>query len=196
MTNELSAYGESVKYSQNVGRIVSILFYTFFGMYVLFITFILFFSRVGIFDQPLAINIVPFSSIIADIGPLGTPLWRIALNHLLINLFLFTPMGWYLPIMTPGRSRVQYLAAIALMGIFAEVVQAVFRLGVADIDDLILYFLGGLLGLMIHRALLVWLKEPQRVKLLTAIFSSAIGLTVIGVVFYQIIDHIIWMNSL
>ena len=196
MINELSAHAESAKFSRNVDQIISILFCTFFGLYVLFVTFILFFSRVGIFDQPLAINIDPFSSIIVDITQLATPLWRIALNHLLINLFLFTPMGWYLPILTPGRSKVQYLAAIILMGLLAEVVQAVFRLGVADIDDLILYLLGGLLGLMIHSALLVWLKEPQRVKLFTAIFSSVIGLTVIGVVVYQIIDHIIWMNSL
>ncbi len=60
------------------------------------------------------------------------------------NLIWFMPLGFLLPILTGGRSRVIFCGF--LLSLYIEVSQYVFGTGVSEVEDLILNTLGTALG--------------------------------------------------
>jgi glycopeptide antibiotics resistance protein len=88
---------------------------------------------------PLVNTIVPYLK--------GGPSTHIAVENLLGNIFAFSPLGFFLPLLFKSCKRLKVNFLISLcVSLFIEIVQLIFYLGTCDIDDLILNVLGSLLG--------------------------------------------------
>ncbi|MDE6312702.1 MAG: VanZ family protein [Lachnospiraceae bacterium] len=64
-----------------------------------------------------------------------------------------------------------------------EIIQVIFRFGIGDIDDIILNSIGGLVGILIYRLLLIC-KDDLKVCCIIAIFAPIGGILSFGVLFF------------
>lgn len=85
-----------------------------------------------------------------------TSLWQIALNFA-----MYAPLGIILAKLCKGKKRPWLCMALMIIGVSVtnELIQYIFALGIADVDDLIANTLGGLWG-----SALYCLREKLRVK--------------------------------
>ena len=168
-------------------RMRRILLYAVFGLYLLAVAYIVFFSRSATKDYQ--VHIALFSdlknAVRIDFGFLGfiktvfTDGFRVAASHVRIekaediaqvymNVMLFVPMGYLLPYLFGWfRAKVRCRPALAcfIIALLIENLQLIFRRGFYDMDDLASNTLGGILGqfLFISVAYVVthpdWRKE-------------------------------------
>lgn len=127
-------------------------------------------------------NIVPFMSISEDIGA-----GRLKLNeNLLGNILIFIPAGIFISLFRHNKKIIFNLVIILFISFSVEMIQFLTSTGIADIDDLLLNGLGGLVGLFIYQ--LISFKRPYlRVKKIVTIFSAIIGFPVITLYIYIVI---------
>ena len=102
-----------------------------------------------------------------------------ALSNLLGNIAIFIPMGVYLPLLIRRKSIFVNTVCVALISAVVEVLQYIFAVGSADIDDVILNTVGGLIGVSLFRVMELLLKDQTKkaVTILApvgGIFSSLI----------------------
>ena len=96
-----------------------------------------------------SVNLIPFKTIWGYVMDVMAKRWMLglAIKNVFGNFILFYPMGIFLPclfrrVRTLGKSLLISLCTILAV----ECVQLVFRLGIFDIDDLILNMAGWILG--------------------------------------------------
>lgn len=79
------------------------------------------------------------------------------------NVIGFVPCGFFLPIVS-RRSRVFWKAVFLcfLLSLAIETAQLVFKVGSFDVDDLFLNTVGGMLGVVFHRAIQVLRMRRRR----------------------------------
>ena len=157
--------------------ICSALFYIFFAVYLILLLHALIFQRIG-WSSMRSINLIPFYTIGSYVLEIArsSANSRFAFDNLFFNVVFFIPLGMYLPILQRRERIIICLSWIVLFSITVEILQWCFRLGAADIDDVILNSLGGLIGLLAYKALLALLKEKQRVRLFITIISAVAGI--------------------
>lgn len=94
-----------------------------------------------------SLNIIPFRSILEYLFHHNQYNLDVIINNLFGTMLLFVPFGFLLPLLvkkTLTLSQVLYISV--LVGVLLEVIQKVTRLGVADIDDILLYTIGSMMG--------------------------------------------------
>ena len=134
-----------------------VLLWTAFVIYVFVVFSILFLGgRNGmIYEESFweylrhAVNPIPFKTIWGYVTDVIEQRWmvRLAVRNVLGNFILFYPMGFFLPCLSKRVRTVRKSLLISLCTILAaEIVQLIFRLGIFDIDDLILNMTGWLFG--------------------------------------------------
>ena len=145
--------------------VFTILVFITFLVYVYLAADLLFFSRAWLrtYDELSFVeffrfnsNLIPFAEIFRKIGVIisGSPSASIARLNLFGNLFIFAPMGFYLPYFWNKMKGLRiYALSTAMLIIGVEAAQLVTRSGIVDIDDFILNFIGALLGFAICRYL-------------------------------------------
>ena len=75
------------------------------------------------------------------------------------NIGVFTLFGFFLLLAFPVcKKAVVYFAICIAFAIVIEVLQYVFRVGIFDVDDLILYFIGSCFGWLMLR-IGIWMKQ-------------------------------------
>ncbi len=140
-------------------------------MYLIFLTFILFFRYGRQFALSLddiksrlseMTNFVPFRTICNYITALkcGNISPGLVLSNILGNFVLFFPFGILLPSATNIRLR-DVLPLILLIIISVELLQLITGLGSLDVDDLILNFSGAVIGFIFY---LIAAKKNNREK--------------------------------
>lgn len=78
--------------------------------------------------------------------------WENLVTNLAGNILVFSPMGILIPIFMEKKVGLFYIAGASfLLSLFIETVQLVFRIGVFDVDDLIMNTLGGIIGYIGYR---------------------------------------------
>ena len=96
------------------------------------------------------LNLVPFRTLWLFAGLLDSPhpeYVRAAVINLGGNIFLFIPIGYFLPRLWPFlRNFFSFLLACTMSIVLVELLQLVTLLGSLDIDDLILNLFGMLVG--------------------------------------------------
>lgn len=123
-----------------------------FIFYLLVITNLLFTSRSYWYVEPSfdgiwnrlqrGANYIPFKTIIASLRSFTGH----EIRNLLGNLFLMTPMGFFLPIYIKKlKSFVPFVITLTIGILIIELVQLITNVGIFDIDDLILNLLGAVL---------------------------------------------------
>jgi glycopeptide antibiotics resistance protein len=101
-------------------------------------------------------NFVPFKTILPYLrGEHGS---LIASLNLVGNIALFAPIGLLLPFVYRSMTWLQALAFAVAAGLVIEGMQVTFRVGVFDIDDLILNGLGVMIG---YTAFRLWRKAKR-----------------------------------
>lgn len=134
-----------------------------FISYCLVLLWLLFLQRLFLADREVWINLRPFHTIDRFIwvichGQNADQRWRAWVN-LLGNLVLFLPWGILMPMLFPAMKRA-FLFLLCTLGTIAtvELSQYGTHLGVCDIDDLILNFIGAFAGWIGWR---IWTKNSQ-----------------------------------
>lgn len=133
-----------------------------FIIYLYVLAILLFFNRTGwteitLIDYiMLSSNFVPFKTISMYIQAIfyGNMNLDIPIKNLFGNLFMFLPMGLYLPYFIKRTKQVSVFSIVFLSILFLiEFTQLLIRRGSFDIDDFILNTIGALIGFTIWKKL-------------------------------------------
>jgi glycopeptide antibiotics resistance protein len=89
-------------------------------------------------------NLVPFKTILAY--AVGEPGGAMATLNLVGNVILFTPIGILVPLVFPNTTWPKVLAVAAGVGLTVEAMELAFRVGIFDVDDILLNGLGVMIG--------------------------------------------------
>ncbi|QHS53215.1 VanZ family protein [Edaphobacter sp. 12200R-103] len=89
-------------------------------------------------------NLVPFKTIATQLAGRGNHL--VAMVNLLGNIVLFLPLGFLAPLAFPIDTWRKAIVLGICSGLSCEVLEVVFRVGIFDVDDLLLNAFGVLLG--------------------------------------------------
>ena len=166
-------------------RIEKVILYGVFICYTLLLLKILFLSRIslsGLFDSQRSayrsINLIPFYSIIDYLSGGTEILTKLSFANVAGNIIIFIPFGVYLPLFRKDKKIMANLFLVIITSLFVEVIQWIFGIGTADIDDIILNCIGGLIGILGYKILSYILRVDKNTHTVITILSI-IGLPVI-----------------
>ena len=141
--------------------LLNMMFYGVMFIYVLILFFLLFKKKsVGSFQT---INLIPFRTITDYLFNDDVIVRNFALSNIIGNIAIFIPMGIYIPLLINKKSIFTNSAIVASMSLCVEIVQFIFAVGTADIDDIILNTIGGLLGILIFKIIYLIFKDKSKV---------------------------------
>jgi glycopeptide antibiotics resistance protein len=129
-------------------------------------------------------NFIPFTTIVPYL--LGFKGWIIAGVNLVGNIALLVPIGFLVPFVYRNITWKKSLALGVAAGLVIEVMQTVLRVGIFDIDDVILNTLGVMIGYWIFIILAKWMRERKYIHILIA---SIMSLAIVASGFYAIYPH-------
>lgn len=155
-------------------RIKTVFLYGVFICYILLLIKILFLSRISHLEHR-SINLIPFHSILEYISGRSDILKRFAFGNVVGNIAIFIPLGTYLSLFKNNKRVINNLMFISIVSLFVEIIQGLLGIGASDIDDIILNCLGGLIGILGYKFLLLILRDEKKVYIAITILS-AIGL--------------------
>lgn len=98
-----------------------------------------------------AANLVPFHTILPQLLGHGNGL--IAKVNLLGNILPFIPIGFLVPVIYRRMTWPRAILLAIATGLFMEVLEVIFHVGIFDVDDIILNGLGVLIGYAFFRLL-------------------------------------------
>ena len=118
-----------------------------FLVYTLALGYITIFSRDGTNDT--AITMFRLDSIEKAIRTRSLD----PLNHILLNIALFVPVGFLLPFVQPQKlARLSYALLIGMLfTTIIETTQMLLRLGQADLTDIVTNILGAVIGYLLYK---------------------------------------------
>lgn len=142
-------------------KLIKILFYIYIAFLILFV--VLKFD--GSFERIISlhnsiienekdglrnINLIPFRSISLYLRNITEPY---AFKNILANILVFIPLGFFV---SNKNSKNVFKALIICLGVILsiECIQLLFKIGFFDVDDIILNFLGSLIGMGINKILI------------------------------------------
>lgn len=127
--------------------------------YMACLVYIFFFARRRWVPLPIReINIVPFRDKIGYLHDHNGNADLEFYKDLVGNILLFIPFPFLIYYVSGTRSFKKVLLLSASVSVIVEAIQYIFRIGVADIDDLVLNVMGAFLGLSI----MYWLQLKNR----------------------------------
>ena len=142
-------------------KLIKILFYIYIAFLILFV--VLKFD--GSFERIISlhnsiienekdglrnINLIPFKSISPYLRNITEPY---AFKNILANILVFIPLGFFV---SNKNSKNVFKALIICLGVILsiELIQLLFKIGFFDVDDIILNFIGSLIGMGINKILI------------------------------------------
>ena len=142
-------------------KLIKILFYIYIAFLILFV--VLKFD--GSFERIISlhnsiienekdglrnINLIPFRSISPYLRNITEPY---AFKNIIANILVFIPLGFF--VSNKNSKNVFKTLAICLSVIISiECIQLLFKIGFFDVDDIILNFIGSLIGMGINKILI------------------------------------------
>ncbi len=105
-------------------------------------------------------NFVPFKTILDYLN--DTPSPGVALFNLAGNIIIFVPLGFLIPALHRSAKWKTVLAAAFAVSLAFETIQGVFKVGVFDVDDILLNVLGALLGYFVWVGILMIVGKIDR----------------------------------
>lgn len=142
-------------------KLIKILFYIYIAFLILFV--VLKFD--GSFERIISlhnsiienekdgirnINLIPFRSISPYLRNITEPY---AFKNIIANILVFIPLGFFA---SNKNSKNVFKALIICLGVILsiELIQLFFKIGFFDVDDIILNFIGSLIGMGINKILI------------------------------------------
>lgn len=155
-------------------RVKTVFLYGVFICYIFLLIKILFLSRIS-HSELRSINLIPFYSIMQYISSSSANIKAFAFGNVVGNIVIFVPLGAYLSLFKRDKRIIRSLLLIFIVSLFVEILQGLLAIGASDIDDIILNCLGGLIGILGYKFLLLILRHEKKVHTAITIIS-AIGL--------------------
>lgn len=150
----------------------NILLYSVFIFYMLLLLAILFRTS----HTYRSVNLVPFRSIISYLSGKDTVFRSFAFTNVIGNIVIFLPFGVYLALFNPDKRIFKNVLFVFLFSLSVEILQYTLKLGIGDIDDVILNCLGGALGIAAYKILLSIFKDTDKVRHLIEILAPTGGI--------------------
>ncbi|KGK90155.1 VanZ family protein [Clostridium sp. HMP27] len=161
-------------------RIKTVFLYGVFICYILLLIKILFLSRISHLEHR-SINLIPFYSIMEYVSGSSANIRAFAFGNVVGNIVIFIPLGAYLLLFKNDKRVITNLLFIFIVSLFVEIIQGILGIGASDIDDIILNCLGGLIGILGYKLLLIILRNEKKVHNVITILS-VMGLP--GILYY------------
>lgn len=120
-------------------------------------------------------NFIPFRTILNYLTSMAHMSKSRVMSNVLGNIIIFVPYGTYLQMLRKEMPVWKGAVLTAATSVCIEAVQLAFGIGACDIDDVILNFLGGLIGILGYRALRYLIKEARRADTVVMAASLLIG---------------------
>lgn len=142
-------------------KLIKILFYIYIAFLILFVVlkFDDSFERIISLHNSIIenekdglrnINLIPFKSISPYLKNITEPY---AFKNIIANILVFIPLGFF--VSNKNSKNVFKTLAICLSVILSiELIQLLFKIGFFDVDDIILNFIGSLIGMGINKILI------------------------------------------
>ena len=177
------------------GRATRILVVVLFIMYLLIVpvwviffkadSTVLFYQYWYHFEFPDMYMITHFSDY-ANLNPL-----KILWGDMVLNVIAFVPFGVYLEMLFHEKSVWIKFITIASVSLAIEVLQFIFFLGSTDIVDLIANTLGGVIGVLVMKA--IYKEKTLKVMLTLALITTVLVTIVVGI---KTVDSYYRLNSI
>ncbi len=149
-----------MKKRKKIRQISRVLFVIYMGVLVYFLLLSDGFSRIEGYSQ-YRLNLVPFQEIIRFVR-YRERLGFMSVINLLGNVAAFMPFGALIRWVLDRKVRwYQAVGYTFLFSLSVELLQLVARVGVFDVDDLLLNTLGGFLGFLVYYVLLVMNRRRE-----------------------------------
>ena len=141
-------------------RIFKVLFY----VYVIFLVFVIVLKFDGSFEKIISlhhsiieneqsgiknINVVPFKSILPYLRNITE---AYAFKNIMGNILAFLPLGFFISNKFPKKVIKPIITCFVIIFVI-ECAQLVFKIGVFDVDDILLNMTGSILGICVNLAL-------------------------------------------
>lgn len=142
-------------------KLIKILFYIYIAFLILFV--VLKFD--GSFERIISlhnsiienekdglrnINLIPFRSISPYLRNITEPY---AFKNIIANILVFIPLGFFISNKNPKNVFKTLVICISVI-LSIECIQLLFKIGFFDVDDIILNFIGSLIGMGINKILI------------------------------------------
>lgn len=172
-------------------RLINILLYSVAVFYILLLLLILFRQRHAV----RSVNLIPLRGILAFLT--GTDLTTgstaqavfikgLALSNLLGNIIIFVPLGVYVTLFHKDKAVWKNTLWVVLASVAAEAAQFAFKMGIGDIDDVLLNTLGGLLGVLLCRGIYrVCKNEDFKARCVVAFMAPLVGVLSFGILLFM-----------
>ncbi|OAS15709.1 VanZ family protein [Paenibacillus oryzisoli] len=171
-----------------------ILFGVFLIAYIYLFLLVFLFKYVSPFDlfspdrmYHRSVDVIPFNTIYnyllneKNVSPI------IVMSNILGNIILFMPLGMYLQLLKRNKKISVSIGIVFLVSVLVEMFQYVFGIGATDIDDIILNSVGGFLGIVVYKGLLLLFKDEGKVRL--AIVVAGLMVILIAITFKAILFY-------
>lgn len=108
-------------------------------------------------------SLIPFKTILTYLTGTTYNVSYQILRNILGNILLFVPFTLLLPIcFAKGRTFKESIIYTFLLSLLVELYQFIFKVGILDIDDVILNVLGGAIGYMLYKIMMIWLQKREK----------------------------------
>lgn len=155
----------------------NILRYCIFIFYLVVLFMILFRSR----HTTRMIKLVPFATIS---NFLLRDIHIFTVSNLFGNILLFVPLGIYLVLYGQGKKKAVFW--VFLTSLAVEMIQTIFKMGVGDIDDIILNTFGGFLGIVGYSMIMRKIQEEEKAKNVAEIMAGILSVFIL--ILYKMIQ--------
>jgi glycopeptide antibiotics resistance protein len=112
-----------------------------------------------------SVNLIPFYTIVNYMFNDNLLISTFALSNILGNVLLFVPLGIYVTLLNRNKSILVNTLLVTLCSVLVEVAQYALAVGSADIDDVIVNTIGGLIGVLLYRVIISLFKEKTRLAI-------------------------------
>jgi Glycopeptide antibiotics resistance protein len=120
--------------------IIAILFVVYLAILLRLLTF----RDSSLFFAAVHGNFVPFKTILNYLS--DSPTLGIAIRNLVGNIIIFVPLGFFVPLLRRSSKWKTVLIVGLIISSIIEVVQGIFRVGIFDVDDILLNTFGAIFG--------------------------------------------------
>lgn len=160
-------------------RLYDMLLYVVFAFYIVFLGFALFRTH----HSTRSLNLIPFQSITAYLAGGDRILSAFALSNVLGNIALFIPLGVYIFLFSRKKRVLPSTLWVVLVSLTVEVVQYISKMGIGDIDDVILNGLGGFIGAVACKLVWNWCRDAEQLRRVVAIGAPVGAAVCFGILF-------------
>ncbi|QOS97799.1 VanZ family protein [Brevibacterium sp. JNUCC-42] len=124
----------------------------FLPLYLVFVIYIFLLHSVRLHSPYYGVNLIPFDTISTFLMNYDHYNSDILVKNLLGNIIIYIPMGIFMPLLfTTMNSMKKVVVFTVIFSLVINILQVTTKIGVFDIDDIMLNVVGGVIGYVLFR---------------------------------------------